>query len=98
MSPFLEAFHDAAVGCYAVAVMTGLKGFNQDDVAVAMKYKHDVEVARAGTYDEPAHAISVQFTDRFDDYVEFFDVLVGTLWESGESDHVGLDDGFFCLV
>ena len=48
MSPFLEARHDAALGCYAVAVMTVLKVFNQDDVAVTMECKNDVAVARAG--------------------------------------------------
>ena len=51
--------------------MTGLKGFNQDDVAVAMKWEHDVAVARAVADGEPAHVISVKFTDRLDNYVEF---------------------------
>ena len=72
MSPFLEACHDVAVGRYAVAVMTGLKGFNQDDVAVAMECKHDVEVARARADGEPAHVVSIKFTEKFDDYVECF--------------------------
>ena len=72
MSPFLETLHDAAVGCYAVAVMTGLKGFNQDDVAVAMECENDVAVARAGADREPAHFISIKFTDRIDDHIEFF--------------------------
>ena len=71
MSPFLEARHDAAVGYYAVTVMAGLKGFNQDDVDVAMKCDHDVAVARAGADGEPAHVISVKFTDRLDNYVDF---------------------------
>ena len=70
MSPFLGAHYDAAVGCYAVAVMTILKGFNQDNVSVAMKCEHDVVVDRAGADGEPAHAISVKFTGRLDDYVE----------------------------
>ena len=39
--------------------MTGLKGFNQDGVDVAMKCEHDVAVARAGADEEPAHFISV---------------------------------------
>ena len=69
MSPFLEARHDAAVGYYAMAVMTGLKGFNQDDVAVAMECEHDVAVVRAGSDGEPAHVISINFTDRLDDHV-----------------------------
>ena len=54
-----------------MAVMTGLKGFNQDDVAVAMECKHDVAVAGAGADGEPAHVISIKFTDRLDDYVDF---------------------------
>ena len=45
MYPFLEARHYEAIGCYVVAVMTRLKGFNQYDVAVAMKCEHDVAVA-----------------------------------------------------
>ena len=71
MYPFLEARHDAAVGCYAVAFMTGLKGFNKDDVDVTMKGEHDVVVARLGSNGEPAHVISVKFTDRLNDYIEF---------------------------
>ena len=71
MSPFLEAHHNAAVGCYVVAVMTGLKGFNRDDVAVAMECGHAVVVARAGADEEPAHFISIKFNDRIDNQVEF---------------------------
>ena len=59
MSPFLEARHDAAVGFYAVAVMTGLKGFNQDGVNAAMECDHDVAVTRAGADGKPAHVISI---------------------------------------
>ena len=55
MSPFLEARHDVAVGRNAVAVMSGLKGFNQDDVAVAMECENDVAVARVGADGPPAH-------------------------------------------
>ena len=71
MSPFLEARHYAVVGCYAVAVMTILKIFNQDGVDLAMECEHDVAVARAGADGEPAHVISIKFTDRIDDYVDF---------------------------
>ena len=71
MSPFLEARHDAAVGCYAVAVMTGLKGFNQDDVSVPMECEHGAAVARTGADGELAHIISINFTDRFYNYIEF---------------------------
>ena len=59
MSPFTEARHDAAVGRNAVAVMTGLKGFNQYDVTVAMECEHDVAVARAGEDGKPAHVIII---------------------------------------
>ena len=71
MLHFLEAHHDVAVGRYAVVVMPGLKGFNKDDVAVAMECKYDVAVARAGADGEPAHIVSINFTDRIDNYVEF---------------------------
>ena len=71
MSPFTEACHDAAVGRNAVAVMTGLKGFNKDDVTAAMECKHDVAVARAGADGEPAHVSSIKFTDWLDNHVEF---------------------------
>ena len=59
MSPFTEARHDADVGRNAVAVMMGLKGFNQDVVTVAMECEHGVAVARAGAYEKPAHVISI---------------------------------------
>ena len=70
MSPFLEARHDAAVGRYAMAVIPGLKGFNQDDIAVAIEYEHDVAVARAGAEGEPSHVVIIKFTGGLDDYVE----------------------------
>ena len=59
MYPFMEARHDAAVGRNVVAVMTGLKGFNQDGVTVAMECEHDVSVSRAVADGKPAHAISI---------------------------------------
>ena len=59
MSPFTEARHDAAVGQDAVVDMTGLKGFNQDGVTVAMEYERAVAVARAGADGKPAHVISI---------------------------------------
>ena len=71
MSPFTEECHDAAVGRNAVTVMTGLKGFNQDGVTVAIEYVHDVAVARSGSYGKPAHVISIEFTDRIEDNEEF---------------------------
>ena len=71
MSPFLEEINDAAVGRYTVAIRPGLKGFNQYDVAVAMECEHDVAVARAGANGEPAHVVSINFTDRLEDYIEF---------------------------
>ena len=71
MSPFTESRHDAAVGHNAMLVMTALKGFNQDGVAVAMGYKHDVAVAQAGADGKPAHVIGIEFTDRLNDNEEF---------------------------
>ena len=59
MSPFTEACHDAAVGRNAAAVMTGLKSFNQDCVAVAMMCEHDVAVFRSGADGKPAHVVSI---------------------------------------
>ena len=64
-----------------MAVMTGLKGFNQDDVDFAMKCEHDVAVARAGADGELAHFICVKFTDRLDDYIEFVLCLGGDIIE-----------------
>ena len=72
MSPFLEAHHDAAVGRNTVAVMTGLKGFNKDDILVAIECEHDVAMNRAGADEKPAHVISIKFTDRLDNYVYIF--------------------------
>ena len=51
--------------------MTGLKGFNQDDVVIAMECDRGVAVARAGVDGVPAHVIIIKFTDRLDDHVEF---------------------------
>ena len=67
----MEAHYDAAVGRYAVAFMTGLKGFNQYDIAVEMEYEYDVAVVGSGADGETFHVISIKFTDRLDDYVEF---------------------------
>ena len=71
MSPFTDAFHDAAVGRNVVAVMMILKGFNQDVVTVAMECKHDVAVSKSGADGKPAHVISIYFTYRLDDHEEF---------------------------
>ena len=77
MSPFTEARHDAAVGRNAVAVMTRLKWFNQDGITVAMERDNDVAVDRSGADGKSAHVISIKFTDRIDDHVVFFNVVVG---------------------
>ena len=71
MSPFTESRHDAAVGHNAMLVMTALKGFNQDGVAVAMEYEHHVAVAQAGADVKPAYVIGIEFTERLDDNEEF---------------------------
>ena len=71
--------------------MSGLKGFNQDDVAVAMECEHDVAVARVGADGPPSHVVIINFTDRLDDYVEFFYVLEETSLDCGDTDRVGLD-------
>ena len=54
----MEERHDAALGHYVVAVIPGLKGFNQDDFAAAMECKHDVVVSRAGADREPANVVT----------------------------------------
>ena len=59
MSPFTEVHHDTDVGCNVVAVMTILKGFNQDGITAAMECEHDVAVVRAGADGKPAHVISI---------------------------------------
>ena len=71
MSHFTEARHDVAVGRDAVAVMTRLKGFNQDGITVTMKYEHDVAVTRGGADGRLSHVISIKFNDRIDDHIEF---------------------------
>ena len=67
VSPFTEAYHDAAVGHNAVAVMTVLKGFNQDGSNVAMECEHYVAVTRVGVDRKPSHIISIYFNDRLND-------------------------------
>ena len=71
MPPFTEERHYAAVGRNVVVFMTGLKGFNQDGVVVAMEYEHDVAVAQAGADGKPAHVIGIEFTDRRENNEEF---------------------------
>ena len=78
--------------------MTGLKGFNQDDVSFEMKCEPDVAVVIAGADGEPAHGISVKFTNRLEDYVKFVWCLGGTFLESWDTDRFGLDGVDFCLV
>ena len=51
----MEACNYAAVGQEVVAVMPGLKGFNQDGVTVTMECEHDIAVARAGEDGKPAN-------------------------------------------
>ena len=59
MSPFTEARHDAAVGHYVVAVMTGLKGLNRDGITVTMECENYVAVDRAGADGKLVHVISI---------------------------------------
>ena len=65
--------------------MTGLKGFNQDGVAVAMECEHDVAVSRTGADGKPAHVISIKFNDRLDNHLEFVQCCVGDI--AGEWRH-----------
>ena len=81
----MEAHHDAAVDRYALADMTGVKGFNKDDVSVAMECKHDVAVARVGADGKPAHLISISFTDGLDNHVDFVRCCGGDI--AGEWGH-----------
>ena len=59
MSPFTEARYDVAVGCNEVAVITRLKGFNQDGINVTMECERDLAVSRTGADKKPAHIISI---------------------------------------
>ena len=59
MFPFAEARHNAAIGCNAVAVMTGLKGLNRDGITVTMECENDVAVDRAGADGKLVHVISI---------------------------------------
>ena len=56
----------------AVAVVAGLKGFNQDDVVVNLVGKHDGVVPAAGADREAAHVIGVEFSHGFDAHDELF--------------------------
>ena len=44
----LEAGNNAVVGVYAVVVVLGLEGFDEEDVAFIVVGKHDILVAAAG--------------------------------------------------
>ena len=53
-------------GSEAVAVVAGLKGLYQDEVAVDVVGKHDKVVPAAGADGEAAHVVGVEFRDGFD--------------------------------
>ena len=72
MAVFLEAGHYAVGGGKAVAVVAGLKGFNQDDVAVDVLGEYDEGVAAAGADGEAARVVGVEFNDGFDAHDELF--------------------------
>ena len=50
--------------------MVGFEWLHQDDIGVHIVGEHDEVVAAAGANQEPAHVISVKFTDGIGRYVE----------------------------
>jgi hypothetical protein len=85
-----ESLHDAVVGSDALAIVTGLEGFDQDHVAVGVVRPHEVVVAAAGTVREVAHVISIELADWLNDDKE----LLGLL---GRELTGGVKKGFLCV-
>ena len=73
----LEAGNDAVVGVYAVMVLLGLEGFNEEDVVFTVVGKHDILVASAGAEMEATHVAIVQIVGGKDVDMEFVGVDVG---------------------
>ena len=71
VAAFLELGHDAVVGCDAVAIVAGLKGFDEDDITNAVVSEHDVLVAATEKEREAGHVISEEFADGFYPNVKF---------------------------
>ena len=60
MPVLLEAGHDGVCCGEAVAIVTGMEWFDQDDVGVYVEGEHDELVAAAGAERETAHVVGVE--------------------------------------
>ena len=90
LASLLEIGHDASVGWYAVAIVFGLEGFDEDDIVVAVVGEHDVLVVAARTDGEAAHVIGEKLADGLDPNVKLIgsgvrkrDVDVVDGWHGG---------------
>ena len=72
MAALCEAGSDSIYGGEAVAVVAGLEWLHQDNIGVHMVGEHEEFVAASGVNREPAHVISVNFSDGLGCYVELF--------------------------
>ena len=70
MAVLCEAGRDLNYGGKSVAVVAGFEWIHQDDVGVHMVVEHEEVVAASGANREPAHVISVKFSDGFSRDVE----------------------------
>ena len=70
MAVLCEAGRDSICGGKSVAVVAGFEWIHQDDVGVHMVGEHEEVVAASGANREPAHVISVKFSDGFSCDVE----------------------------
>ena len=70
MTAFSDSGHDLICGGKAVAVVEGFEWFYQDDIGVHMVLENEEVFAAAGANREPAHVISIKFTDGIGRYVE----------------------------
>ena len=77
LASLLEIGHDASVGWYAVAIMFGLEGFDEDGIGVTVVGEHDVLVATARSNGEAAHIVSEELADRSDLNMKFVGAGVG---------------------
>ena len=70
MAALCESGHDSICGGKVVAVLAGFEWLHQDNIFVHMVVEHEEVLSAARANQEPAHLISVKFTDGLGCYVE----------------------------
>ena len=70
-TPELEAMHNAVVGCDAVAVVLGLRGFYEDHIIVRMVCQHNIVAVTARADGGATHVVRVELANGFNNDKQF---------------------------